>query len=121
MHTKGPWRWTNEYPDGNGDKTWSLLGEGGFGILSCDGTANSPQHIRPDDAPLIAAAPNMLEALELGKYEGDWATELYKFLLAEYAADPDSGDTVTADVRPHFDMLCEFIAKQGAAILKARQ
>jgi len=63
-HTSGPWRWTNEYPAGDGTDTWSLLGEGGFGILSCDGAANSPQNIRPDDAPLIAAAPDMLEALE---------------------------------------------------------
>lgn len=46
----------------------------------------------------------------------EWADGLYAFLLREFA-DPDqsSGHTVTAEVRPHFNALCVFIAQRDAA------
>jgi hypothetical protein len=67
-HTPGPWLWTDEYGATNGERTWSLVsGANGYGILSCDGLANSPQEIGGNgqaDAALIAAAPELLEALQ---------------------------------------------------------
>lgn len=66
-HTQGPWLWTKKYPASNGEETWTLVGAGDYGILSCDGLSNSPQSIGRTgiyDADLIAAAPDMLELLE---------------------------------------------------------
>jgi len=65
-HTPGPWQWSDEYLTSNQDKTWSLLGADGYGILSCDGLGNSPQEIGSNgraNARLISAAPDLLEAL----------------------------------------------------------
>jgi hypothetical protein len=39
------------------------LGKDGYGILSCDGKCNSPLEVNKADAYLIAAAPDLLEAL----------------------------------------------------------
>ena len=63
-YTKGPWRWTDEYQARDLSDTWSLVGENGYGILSCDGKGNAPPEFSPQDAFLIAAAPELLEALE---------------------------------------------------------
>jgi len=63
-HTQGPWYWSDEYQTTSGTETMSLIGNGGFGILSCDGIANSPQYVNSHDAHLIAAAPELLAALE---------------------------------------------------------
>ena len=65
-HTPGPWKWSNLYLTLDGRPTWSLIGNGGYGILSCDGDGNSPQGLGPTgayNASLIAAAPDLLEAL----------------------------------------------------------
>lgn len=63
-HTNGPWNWSSRYETSDGRSTWTLLGEGGYGILSCDGEGNSPQGMGDDaNARLIAAAPELLEAL----------------------------------------------------------
>lgn len=60
--TPGPWRWSNRYSDSQQRETWSLIGADGYGILSCDGTANSPQGLGDTaNAPLIAAAPDLFE------------------------------------------------------------
>lgn len=53
--TPGEWYWTDAYPTQDGRKTWSLIGDGGFGILSCDGEENSPQSVNTAAAELIAA------------------------------------------------------------------
>jgi len=53
--TPGEWYWTDAYPTQDGRKTWSLIGDGGFGILSCDGDENSPQSVNAAAAELIAA------------------------------------------------------------------
>ena len=53
--TLGEWYWSDVYPTQDGRKTWSLLGDGGFGILSCDGEENSPQNVNAAAAELIAA------------------------------------------------------------------
>jgi hypothetical protein len=53
--TPGEWYWSDEYFTPDGRKTWSLLGDGGFGILSCDGEENSPQSVNAAAAELIAA------------------------------------------------------------------
>lgn len=65
-HTPGEWYWTDAYPkSSDGERTWSLIGAGGYGILSCDGVGNSPQGLNNEaNARLIAAAPEMLVALE---------------------------------------------------------
>ena len=64
-HTPGPWKWTDEFRDSGGGSTWSLVGAGGYSILSCDGEANSPLGLGDvANAKLIAAAPQMLAALE---------------------------------------------------------
>jgi hypothetical protein len=66
-HTPGPWKWVDKYQSRIGDKTWSLVHDGNFicGVLSCDGETNSPQLCNESDAHLIAAAPDLLEALEM--------------------------------------------------------
>ena len=62
--TLGEWYWSDVYPTQDGRKTWSLLGDGGFGILSCDGEENSPQNVIPAAAELIAACdPDTIRAL----------------------------------------------------------
>jgi len=65
-HTPGPWHWSDRYPMvSSGEKTWSLIGEDGYGILSCDGVENSPQGLNDEaNARLIAAAPDLLEAIQ---------------------------------------------------------
>jgi hypothetical protein len=64
-HTPGPWAWSPHYKTGDGRATWSLIGsQDGYGILSCDGDENSPQGLNDEaNARLIAAAPELLEAL----------------------------------------------------------
>ncbi len=65
-YTAGPWRWSDRFQTSDGRPTFSLLGADGFGILSCDGEANSPQNVNSVDAHLIAAAPELyIEAFEL--------------------------------------------------------
>ncbi len=62
--TPGPWYWSDRFEASARRETWSLLGENGYGILSCDGAANSPQGLHDQaNARLIAAAPDLLEAL----------------------------------------------------------
>jgi ribosomal protein L37AE/L43A len=53
--TPGQWYWSDAYPTQDGRKTWSLIGDGGVGILSCDGDENSPQSVNFAAAELIAA------------------------------------------------------------------
>lgn len=65
-HTPGPWYWSNQYKTISGEFTWSLIGDGGYGILSCDGEENSPQGFNGEaNARLIADAPAMELALRL--------------------------------------------------------
>ena len=62
-HTAGEWWWSIDYKTAEGEKTFSLLGDGGYGILMCDGVPNSPQGLGKhgeSDAALIAAAPSLL-------------------------------------------------------------
>ena len=64
-HTPGPWYWSHDYKTCDGRATWSLIGSDGYGILSCDGEENSPQGLNDGaNARLIAAAPELLEALK---------------------------------------------------------
>ena len=63
-HTPGPWKWSDQYETGDDRPTFSLIGEGGYGILSCDGVENSPQCLHDEaNARLIAASPDLLDAL----------------------------------------------------------
>ena len=66
------------------------------------------------NARLIAAAPELLDAIE-----SDWADALYAFIVTEFAADPATGEAVTSDVRPHFEALCDFIANRKLALSRA--
>lgn len=61
-YTPGPWHWSDGYRASDGRRTWSLVSEKtGYGILSCDGVANSPQGLcDPGNADLIASAPTLL-------------------------------------------------------------
>ncbi|MGU1528618.1 hypothetical protein ACSEOK_26890 [Pseudomonas aeruginosa] len=67
-HTPGPWKWSESYKTEDGRETFTLVCENyEYGILSCDGLGNSPQSLGPQgmaDAKLIAAAPELLEALQ---------------------------------------------------------
>lgn len=65
-HTPGPWYWTDDYTTQDGRKTWSVVAECGYGVLSCDGTRNSPQCCNSADADIIAAAPDLLAACKYG-------------------------------------------------------
>jgi len=58
--TPEPWRWSSEYQSRQGDDTWSLIGNGGYGILSCDGLANSPQANNAADADRLVACVNAM-------------------------------------------------------------
>ena len=61
--TAGPWRWSDEFKTRDNDETWSLLGGGGYGILSCDGCGNSPQMCNKHDAELIVEMRESFSAL----------------------------------------------------------
>ena len=62
--TPGEWYWTDAYPTQDGRKTWSLIGDGGFGILSCDGEENSPQSVNAAAADwIVACDPDTIQAL----------------------------------------------------------
>lgn len=62
--TPGEWYWSDAYRTPDGRKTWSLIGDRGFGILSCDGEENSPQSVNAAAAELIAACdPDTIRAL----------------------------------------------------------
>src|SRR5690606_13075883 len=68
--TPGEWYWSDAYPTQDDRKTWSLIGDGGFGILSCDGEENSPQSVDVAAAELIAACdPDTIRELLA---ERDW-------------------------------------------------
>jgi hypothetical protein len=54
-HTPGPWRWFN-YPDGR-----KLLTGRDCAVIHC---ADAPMTCDPPDASLIAAAPDLLDALK---------------------------------------------------------
>lgn len=93
-NTPSPWKWTTEFTSSDGRETYSLVSEGGFGILSCDGFGNSPQTCNSADALLIVSAPELLEALkgiiECGKrdlsnpkYEGYFTTAKAAIAKAE--------------------------------------
>ncbi len=74
--TRGEWYWSDAYHTQDGRKTWSLIGDGGFGILSCDGEENSPQSVNVADAELIAACDSdtlraLMEERDALKAEND--------------------------------------------------
>jgi hypothetical protein len=74
--TEGPYEWSDAY-EATGDRaTFSLTGEGGaYGILSCDGMANSPQNLGPSgqaNSRLLAASWTLLRERDtlLARLEG---------------------------------------------------
>lgn len=64
-HTPGPWKWSGEYTHPCGKPAWTLLGRHGlYGILTCD-QGSAPQDLNDEaNARLIAAAPELLGALQ---------------------------------------------------------
>jgi len=95
-HTPGPWDWSPHYKTGDGRATWSLIGsQDGYGILSCDGDENSPQGLNDEaNARLIAAAPELLEALT---QIHDVYAAMRQRLSVDYANDGWSAETITLD------------------------
>ena len=64
-HTPEKWEWTDKYVTDDGRPTWTLINNDNYGILSCDGVANSPQGLGDlANSLLIAKAPEILTALE---------------------------------------------------------
>ncbi|MBA1366795.1 hypothetical protein [Burkholderia gladioli] len=105
--TPGPWEWDDRYPSSNtGEKTWSLIGANGYGILSCDGEENSPQGLNDDaNAKLIAAAPELVEALQA---------------IAQYGSDTLSGRIDGPDDREwQREAVLEMTRRARAALAKA--
>lgn len=80
QHTPGAWRWFN-YPDGR-----KLLSGANRAVIHCP---DSPMHVEPADAALLAAAPNLKLAIEsapiLSKYHGQRGFEVERF-IEDYAA-----------------------------------
>ena len=95
QHTKGLWYWTQKYRGSDGQPAWSLLGENGYGILSCD-AANAPQDLGTTgaaDACLIAAAPDLLAAL----IEANEESKLYEGHLGRWSPVIAKATASTAD------------------------
>lgn len=114
--TKGPWRVGD--PDEFGDIAIQPASEQLAVAVLVNGefrhiVNRTDEHIA--NGHLIAAAPLMADTLK-----DDWAEGLWQFLLSEYAARPESGEAVTADIRPLFNRLCDFIAKRRIALSAAR-
>lgn len=65
-HTPGPWKWSDQYTHPSGKPAWTLLGRHGlYGILTCD-QGSAPQDLSDEaNARLIAAAPELLAALQI--------------------------------------------------------
>jgi len=61
--TKGPWNWSSEFTNDAHEPTYSLLGDGSYGILSCD-EPNAPQSCNRHDANLIVTAPELYATVE---------------------------------------------------------
>jgi len=61
MHTKGPWKadWTRP-----GKVSWRVVGSDGGGVAAIVATQNRDPEEKEANASLIAAAPELLEALE---------------------------------------------------------
>lgn len=57
-HSPLPWSWDDTYKATDGGPTWTLMAATGYGVLSCDGLLNSPQHCNPHDAEFIVRACN---------------------------------------------------------------
>lgn len=100
--TPGEWYWTDAYPTQDGRKTWSLIGDGGFGILSCDGDENSPQSVNAAAAELIAACdPDTIRTLlaerdALRAERDELAEQLRLATIAEALAEAEANDAVIA-------------------------
>jgi len=60
-HTMGKWFWSDAYRTTYNERALSLIGADGYGILSCNGMANSPSKA---DARLIAQSPELLKTVE---------------------------------------------------------
>lgn len=63
--TEGPWEWTDNvrYTGDGGLPCYALTGNDGYGVLCCDGAANSPQMLGEDgraNATFIAASRTLL-------------------------------------------------------------
>ncbi len=94
-HTPGPWRWSKDYNTGDGRETWSLIGSYGYGILSCDGVANSPQGLgHTSNANLIAAAPDLLAACKEAMFA--WAHGVGSVTTSD---DPDTRANADRNIR----------------------
>ena len=75
-----------------------------------DGSAQLTSACCQVDAALSRTGPSPLGKVVDAAQADDWTRGLWSFLLEEYKADPTTGQTVTADIRPYFNQLCELMA-----------
>ena len=104
--TPGEWYWSDAYRTLDGRKTWSLIGDGGFGILSCDGEENSPQSVNAADAELITACnPDTIRELIAERDALTAEVERLADALREVADDLDNARIVVAQARASLSAL----------------
>lgn len=84
--------------DEDGDECFSVV---------CSDTSSFIGSDRHSNLALIGKTPEMYDVIK----DNSWAHGMYNFILKEFAADPDTGEAVSKDVRPFFNELCEFIAR----------
>ena len=116
--TPGEWYWSDAYPTQDGRKTWSLIGDGGFGILSCDGDENSPQSVNTAAADLIAACdPDTIRELLAERDALEVEIERLRKELAAAAEQPES-HAITALKVTLFGVECYLPASIAEAVLE---
>lgn len=117
-YTPGPWHWSDGYRASDGRRTWSLVSEKtGYGILSCDGVANSPQGLcDPGNADLIASAPTLLaQRDQLLKALTNAETLLTQMHIAT------NGDDEPTELRNVYPGVWTIIDQCRAAVEKAKE
>jgi len=82
-------KWLGRQLYAGGKHTLSCVREG------CPHKSREEKETEPTSAPVVTE---------------NWAHDLWRFLASEYGADPDTGQAVTAECRPHFEALSNFIA-----------
>ena len=116
-HTEGPW----EFDQDNGEYPQWVRGAGGEVISGC-GCCGSP-NLGIDDAQLIAAAPDLLEALECVSQEHDlmrWMKNIEQRRSRGSFGIAVSDDSDAIGWQEQAEKLKVLVLRREAAIAKAR-